>query len=120
MKNILDLAYHRYEREANTTSEPDLKFMHVDDPARNVTRNMTKEEFIFACKTNDEMTKRWVQPVVTDLVVYLDGALQGIEFPNAAKDFKSYYPNSFDSILDLMARCITISDEDFRQMISLK
>lgn len=120
MKNILDLAYHRYEREANTTSEPDLKFTHVDDPARNVTRTMTKEEFILACKTSDEMTKRWVQPVVTDLVIYLNDSLQGIEFPNAAKDFKEYYPNTFDSILDLMARCITISDEDFRQIISFK
>lgn len=120
MKNIIDLAYYRYEREANTASEPDLKFTHVDDPKKGVTRTMKKDEFILACKTSDEMTKMWVQPVVTDLVIYLNDHLQGIEFPNGARDLKEYYPVTFDSILDLMARLITISDGDFRQIISFK
>jgi hypothetical protein len=120
MKNVIELAYHRYEKEASSATEPDFRFIHVDDPAKNVTRIMTKEEFITACKTDDEMTRRWIQPVITDLVVYLDGFLQGIEFPNAARDFKEHYPNTFDSIVDLMARCITLSDEDFRQIISFK
>ena len=120
MKNIIDLAYHRYEREANSTSEPDLRFTHIDDPNKGVTRTMTKEEFVSACKADDEMTRRWVQPIVTDLVLYLNDHLQGIEFPNGARDLKEYYPATFDSILDLMARLITISDEDFRQIISFK
>jgi len=120
MKNIIDLAYYRYGREANSASEPVLRFTHVDDPAKNVTRVMTRDEFIHACKNDDEMTRRWVQPVITDLVVYLNDALQGIEFPNAAQDLKAYYPNTFDSILDLMARCITINDEDFRQILNFK
>jgi hypothetical protein len=120
MKNIIDLAYYRYEREANSATEPDLVFTHIDDPAMNVTRIMTKEEFISACKNEDRMTKRWVQPVIVDLVVYLNDRLNGFEFPNGAKDIKEKYPQTFEAMLDLMARCITISDEDFRQIVSFK
>ena len=120
MKNVIDLAYYRYEREANSATEPDLVFTHVDDPAMNVTRIMTKEEFISACKNYEKMTIHWVQPVIVDLVVYLNDRIKGFEFPEGAKDLKEKYPQTFDSILDLMARCITISDEDFRQIISFK
>jgi hypothetical protein len=120
MKNIIDLAYYRYEREATSASEPDMVFTHVDDPAMNVTRIMTKDEFISACKNYEQMTMRWVQPVIVDLVVYLDDKLKGFEFPNGAKDLKERYPQTFDIVLDLMARCITISDEDLRQIISFK
>ena len=120
MKNVIDLAYYRYERKANSASEPDLVFTHIDDPAQNVTRIMTKEEFISACKNYEQMTIHWVQPVIVDLVVYLNDRIKGFEFPEGAKDLKEKYPQTFDSILDFMARCITISDEDFRQIISFK
>jgi hypothetical protein len=52
--------------------------------------------------------------------VYLNDRLNGFEFPNGAKDIKEKYPQTFEAMLDLMARCITISDEDFRQIISFK
>jgi len=120
MKNVIDLAYYRYEREANSASEPDLVFTHIDDPAQNVTRIMTKEEFISACRNHEQMTMHWVQPVIVDLVLYLDDKLKGFEFPNGVKDLKERYPHTFDAFLDTMARCITISDEDFRQIVSFK
>jgi hypothetical protein len=82
--------------------------------------DMTKEEFISACKNYEQMTIHWVQPVIVDLVVYLNDRIKGFEFPEGAKDLKEKYPQTFDSILDFMARCITISDEDFRQIISFK
>lgn len=120
MKYVIDLAYHRYEKEANTASEPDLRFTHVDDPAKNVTRIMNKDEFITACKTDDEMASRWVKPVMTDLILYLNHFVKGEEFPDGALDLKNLYPQTFDSLVDLVARCITLSDEDFRQIIRFK
>ena len=120
MKNVINLAFNRYVKVASSASEPELTLTHVDDPATNCTRCMTKEEFVAACKEDDRMVVMWVKPVILDLMVILNESLQGAEFPNSVKDFKEKYPSTFDSIVDLMARCIMLSDEDFRQIVSFK
>lgn len=117
MDNIINLAFRRYLKVANSASEPDLTLTHIDDPNLNCTRAMTRDEFIGACKENQEMIRLWVKPVILDLMLVLNDSLRGMEFPNGVKDFKESHPLSFDSILDLMARCITLSDEDFRQIV---
>lgn len=120
MKNIIKLAYSRYVVEADSMYEPDFEFTHIDDPTKNVTRIMTIEEFIDACKNNDKMTSRWMQPVLVDLVVYLNSKIPTFEFLNGASDLKEKYPETFDTILDLMAKCIILTDLEFRQIINFK
>ena len=117
MKNIIKLAYNRYVVEADSMQEPDFVFTHIDDPERNVTRIMTMEEFVEVCKNNDKMTSRWMQPVLVDLVVYLNSKIPTFEFLNAASGLKEKYPETFDAILDLMAKCIMLTDREFRQII---
>ncbi len=120
MKNVIDLAYLRYKKTASSASEPELRLTHVDDPARNTTRIMTKEEFIQASKTNDEFVRHWVQPVVREMVTFFKDAVSPNEFPNGPSDFIKNYPETLDLILDKFAELLTVSYEDFSQAISLK
>ena len=57
-QELLDEAYQKYCKIANSVEEPDYE-IHVDDPHQNCTRLMTTDEFINKCKTNTEFSQRW-------------------------------------------------------------
>jgi len=57
-QELLDEAYRKYSKIANSVEEPDYE-IHVDDPHQNCTRLMTTDEFINICKTDTEFSERW-------------------------------------------------------------
>jgi hypothetical protein len=57
-QELLDEAYRKYSKIANSVEEPDYE-IHVDDPHQNCTRLMTTDEFINKCKTDSEFSQKW-------------------------------------------------------------
>ena len=63
-QELLDGAYQKYCKIANSVEEPDYE-IHVDDPHQNCTRLMTTDEFINKCKTDTEFSQRWGLKIVS-------------------------------------------------------
>jgi len=110
MENTIKLAYSRYLTAANSALEPDLVLTHVDDPAKHVTRVMTMEEFIQSSKTDDDFIRRWIEPIIRELVTLFDSHVSFNEFEGGSVSFVQAYPQTFDFMLDLLAK-LTLHDE---------
>lgn len=53
-----DLEYQLYCDYSKSCETPDM-FLHVDDPQKNCTRLMTKDEFTWLLNNNEKIKKYW-------------------------------------------------------------
>jgi len=113
-QELLDEAYQKYCKIANSVEEPDYE-IHVDDPHQNCTRLMTTDEFINKCKTNTEFSQRWGLKIEERRLSEKERIiLAGFDYENRGGIGWNMLKESVDADNSIPRKLITITHNDIK------
>ena len=113
-QELLDGAYQKYCKIANSVEEPDYE-IHVDDPHQNCTRLMTTDEFINKCKTDTEFSQRWGLKIEERRLSEKERIiLAGFDYENRGGIGWNMIKESVDADNSIPRKLITITHNDIK------
>ena len=113
-QELLDDAYQKYCKIANSVEEPDYE-IHVDDPHQNCTRLMTTDEFINKCKTDTEFSQRWGLKIEERRLSEKERIiLAGFDYENRGGIGWNMIKESVDADNSIPRKLITITHNDIK------